>query len=155
METVAQLVEGLRNKDNTYAYECLKRLMDLSAVSGEAYPFFPVFTEMLRSEHSYVRTRGVLMIAEVARWDADNRVDEIIDEYLKHLQDPKPIAARQSIRCVRKVAEAKPDLRDDIAAALMRVNLFRYPGTMRTLIAGDITEALRDVREMETAGARP
>lgn len=44
---------------------------------------------MIDSDNSYIRTRGLTLIACNAKWDKDNKIDEIIDEYLKHIEDVK------------------------------------------------------------------
>lgn len=50
------------------------------------------------SDNSYIRTRGLTLIAYNAKWDEDNKIDKIIDEYLKRIEDVEPITARQCIR---------------------------------------------------------
>jgi hypothetical protein len=149
METIAELVAGLRHKDNQYAYDCLQKLTGLSEASDAVYAYFDDFAELMRSEHSYFRGRGMTLIAANARWDADNRIDETIDEYLKHLEDVKPITARLCIRCAPEIARFKPDLRRDVETALRRVNTFRYRGTMQPLIRADIAAALAAVENGE------
>jgi len=145
METTAQLVEGLRDRDNQHAYECFKRLREMSGASGAVYAYFDAFAEMMKSEQSCVRTRGLLLIAANARWDEDYKIDEVIDEYVKHLEDAKPITARQCIQAAPELARYKPDLRRDIVTALRRVNTLRYKGTMQPLIRRDIAAALQGI----------
>lgn len=145
METVAAWVEGLTVKDNTVAYDCLKKLLAESEKSNAVYSHFRTFAAMLGSDNSYLRSRGLLLIAANARWDTDFLMDETIDEYLRHIEDPKPITARQCIQSLAQIAKYKPDLATDIAGALQRANTFRYPGTMQPLIQKDIAEALRQI----------
>ncbi|WP_312441038.1 hypothetical protein [Lacrimispora sp.] len=40
----------------------------------------------------------ITLIAANAKWDRDNRIDEIIDELLRHVMDEKPVTARQCIK---------------------------------------------------------
>ncbi len=47
------------------------------------------------------------MIAYNAKWDKDNKIDEIIDKYLKHIQDVKSITARQCIKLLPMIAKRK------------------------------------------------
>ncbi len=152
METINELTEGLLDKDNLHAYDCLKKLLALSETSDAVYARFDTFAEMMKSDNSYIRTRGMALIAANARWDADYRIDEIIDEYLKHLEDVKPITARQIIRSTPELARYKPDLRGDVVTALRRVNTLRYKGTMQPLIRKDIAEALETILAMENGG---
>lgn len=43
----------------------------------------------------------------------NDKVDEIIDEYLKHITDVKPIIARQCIKLLLIMAKHKPELKND------------------------------------------
>lgn len=109
MNEIKEQVIGLRNKDNTYAYQCLQQLESESSSSDAVYPYFDHFSEMLGDTNSYIRTRGILLIAANTKWDKDNKIDEIIDDYLKHIMDDKPITARQCIKALPAIAQYKPD----------------------------------------------
>lgn len=146
MSDTETLVGGLVNKDDKMAYQCLKLLEDLSSRSSEVYRFFDTFAEMLNDENSYVRTRGIILIAANAKWDVDNKIDEIIDEYLKHITDEKPITARQCIKVLPCVAKYKPDLKEDIENALSLANPSRYNDNMRPLVIKDIQKSLKEIR---------
>ncbi|MFY9157240.1 MAG: hypothetical protein WAN98_05120, partial [Brevefilum fermentans] len=71
------LINGLMDQDDKKAYECLKKLEEISNQSSKVYRFFDAFVEMLESDHSYIRTRGLRLIAANARWDIDNKIDKI------------------------------------------------------------------------------
>jgi hypothetical protein len=149
MESVAELVQGLTDRDNVTAYECLKKLQTISETSGDVYLYFDTFASMLLSEHSYIRTRGMLMIAACAPWDADNKIDEVIDKYLTLLGDVKPITVRQCVQSLPQIALHKPDLAPDIRDALRGANIFRYKSTMQPLLRQDIANALQSIRAGE------
>ena len=70
----AELVEALRSKDETKAYQCFKLLEKESSDTDHVYPFFDLFADMIEDENSYVRTRGLLLIAANARWDTENKI---------------------------------------------------------------------------------
>ena len=113
MSNIQQLVDGLLNCDDKQAYHCLKQLEDKSSCSDEVYPFFDTFVDMLNNTNSYIRTRGIVLIAANAKWDVDYKIDEIIDEYLKHIIDDKPITARQCIKALPSIVKYKPNLKND------------------------------------------
>ncbi|MEG0752347.1 MAG: SufBD protein, partial [Angelakisella sp.] len=69
MLDIQSLVNGLMNSDDKHAYECLKQLEDESKRCSNVYPFFETFAEMLDSTNSYIRTRGIILIAANAKWD--------------------------------------------------------------------------------------
>ena len=76
---------------------------------------------MLDSDNCYVRTRGLTLLAYNAKWDKDYKIDEIIDKYLRHITDVKPITARQCIKMLPIIAKYKPELRKDIQKALKEI----------------------------------
>lgn len=39
------------------------------------------FAEMIENSNSYIRTRGIILISVNAKWDIENKIDEIIDDY--------------------------------------------------------------------------
>ena len=145
MEDIKGLVSGLCSKDNTSAYRCLKQLETISEDSNAVYPYFDVFSEMLDDANSYVRTRAIVLIAANAKWDVDNKVDEIIEEYLKHIMDERPITARQCIKLLPVIANHKPELADCICKALHSANPQMYPSSMQPLVSKDIQNALRAI----------
>ncbi|NMA85389.1 MAG: SufBD protein [Epulopiscium sp.] len=134
------------NSYDNQAYQCLKQLKDKSSHSAEVYEFFDTFAEMLSNTNSYIRTRGIVLIAANAKWDVDYKIDEIIDEYLKHIVDDKPITARQCIKALPSIVKYKPDLKNDIENALHRANPSRYKESMQSLIFKDIQKSLEDIR---------
>lgn len=149
MSDVQELVYGLRDKNNKYAYQCLKQLEYESINSDTVYSYFDFFASMLNDANSYIRTRGILLIAANAKWDTDYKIDEIIDSYLKHIMDDKPITARQTIKALPAIAKYKPDLKNDICNALRSANLQIYRSNMQPLVYKDIQEALRTIVNLQ------
>lgn len=141
-----ELVNGLTRKDQNQAYANFQILEKKSRESDAIYPFFGTFAEMISSSNSYVRTRGLRLIAANVRWDADNRMDEIVDEYVRHISDEKPITARQCIQSLPEIAQYKPELKETIVEALYGAKVGHYADSMRPLVQKDIAEALKKIR---------
>lgn len=141
-EKVEELLELLASRDNSQAYQALKALEEMSAESNCLYPHMDKFIAMASSGNSYVRTRGLALIAHNAKWDVDDKIDGIIDGYLEHITDEKPICARQCIKLLPLLAEAKPTLAPKIVSALRDANVARYPDSMRPLVQKDIRDSL-------------
>jgi len=148
MDNTNELINSLFNKDDQRAYKSLKQLISISEKSNEVYLFFDTFIEMIDNNNSYIRTRGLLLIAANAKWDTDNKVDEIIDKYLEHIRDEKPITARQCIKALPDIAKHKPDLIGYIRTALSKPNQTQYADSMQTLIDSDIRAALKIISEL-------
>lgn len=70
----------------------------MSAEGNCLYPHMDKFIAMASSDNSYVRMRGLALIARNAKWDVDGKIDGIIDRYREHVTDEKPICARQCIK---------------------------------------------------------
>ena len=147
MSNISELVDGLFDKNDKAAYGCLKELLSISEQDNSVYPFFDTFADMLNSENSYVRTRGLLLISANAKWDSDYKIDEIIDKYLRYIMDDKAITARQCITALPNIAKYKPELVDDIRAALNKANPGRYAESMQSLVYGDIRTAIKTINE--------
>ena len=149
MSIITELVNGLFDKNDKAAYGCLKELVSVSEQGNSVYPFLDTFVDMMENENSYVRTRGLLLISANAKWDSDYKIDEIIDKYLRHISDNKPITARQCIKALPNIAKYKPDLVDDIRTALNKANPGRYADSMQPLVLNDIRAVLKAINELE------
>ena len=132
----------LRTAPPKVAYAALERLMAAAETSGEVCRYFDDYAAMLDDSGSYVRTRGLVMIARAARWDGAGRVEAVLDRYLEHITDPKPITARRCIQELRHLLSAKPEWAGRAREALQSADCARYPDSMRGLIQRDILELL-------------
>lgn len=141
-EKVEELLEFLTSRNNSQAYQALKALEEMNAESNCLYPHMDKFIAMASSGNSYVRTRGLALIAHNAKWDVDDKIDGIIDGYLEHITDEKPICARQCIKLLPLLAKAKPALAPKIVSALRDANVARYPDCMRPLVQKDTRDSL-------------
>lgn len=142
---IEKLVSDLRQQDSRRAYESLKVLEQKSREDALVYSFLNDFIQMMEDENSYLRNRGLQLIAANARWDEDNKIDEAIDEYLKHIMDEKPITARQCIQALPEIAQYKEGLKADIIEALQCAKPERYRESMVSLVRKDIAEALQKI----------
>jgi len=109
-DDIPQLVEWLSLKNDDIRYKAFLLLQNRSIFFDDVYPFWDIFREKLNSDNSYQRSIGLMLIAENARWDTGNRMEEIIDGYLTILNDEKPITVRRCIQSLGKIASAKPGL---------------------------------------------
>lgn len=143
---ISFLVELLNEKDDKIRYPALLLLKSRSVTNDDVYPFWDVFRGKLKSDNSYQRTIGMMLIAENARWDKDNRLDAMIGEYFALFCDDKPIAVRQSIQALNSIIPYKSSLAGQIASALMAIDLSEVKETMQKLILTDVLEVLAAIR---------
>lgn len=145
---IAETFEQLFEKNNNVAYKALKELQKESEKTDCIYSYMDRLSDMLDSDNSYIRTRGLTLLAYNAKWDKDNKIDEIIDKYLKHITDDKPITARQCIKLLPMIVKYKPELKNDIFSALHKANISVYNDSMQHLIYTDIQKALKEIQKI-------
>lgn len=144
---IAETVERLLDRNHRVAYQAMQDLQAASEATEAVYPYMARFIGMLDSDNSYVRTRGLTLLAHQARWDKAGLLDAVIDRYLAHITDEKPITARQCIKLLPILARDKPALRSAILAALRQAELSGYDSGMRALIERDIQKALEEIAQ--------
>ncbi len=145
---IGEIFELLFDKNNNVAYKALQELQKESEETDCVYPFIDRLSDMLDSDNSYIRTRGLTLLAYNEKWDKEYKVDEIIDEYLKHITDVKPITARQCIKLLPIIAKHKPELKNDILSALNKANISIYDYSMQPLVYKDIQKALKEIKKL-------
>ncbi len=145
---IAETFELLFDKNNNIAYKALQELQKESEETDCIYLYMDRLSDMLDSDNSYIRTRGLTLLACNAKWDKDYKIDEIIDKYLKHITDVKPITARQCIKLLPVVAKYKPELKNDILSALSKADITVYDDSMQPLIYKDIQKALKEIQKL-------
>ncbi|WP_238917447.1 SufBD protein [Clostridium sp. YIM B02555] len=145
MENITELIEKLYSKDDKAAYKALQLLEAESEKSNDVYKFFDRFVELIEDSNSYRRTRGIILIAVNAKWDIESKIDEIIDEYLKHILDEKPITSRQCIKVLPNIAKYKPELVECITESLRKADTKIYKDSMQALVYKDIMSALKKI----------
>ena len=144
---IAKAFELLFDKNNNIAYKALCDLQKESETTNTVYPYMDKFSEMLDNDNSYIRTRGLTLIACNAKWDKDNKTDKILPKYLEHITDVKPITARQCIKLLPMIAMHKPNLKGDIVSALSEADISSFDDSMRSLIQKDICNALKEIEK--------
>lgn len=145
---IGETFELLFDKNNNVAYKAFQELQKESEETDCVYPFIDRLSDMLDSDNSYIRTRGLTLLAYNEKWDKEYKVDEIIDEYLKHITDVKPITARQCIKLLPIIAKHKPELKNDILSALNKANISIYDYSMQPLVYKDIQKALKEIKKL-------
>jgi len=146
-DDIFKLIESLSLKDDNIRYQAFLLLQNRSMLFNDVYPYWGVFKDKLKSDNSYQRSIGLMLIAENVKWDTDNNIENVIDEFLNLLNDEKPITIRQCIQSLGKIASYNPGLNDKIACKLISIDLMSIKETMRKSILFDILNVLVIIRE--------
>jgi HEAT repeat protein len=148
MDVIAQLT----SKDDKYACAIADKIISESQETDEWYEYFDDFAALLNHPKSYVRSRVLSILAANAQWDDEKRFDLIIPDFLTHITDEKPITARQCIKALAQIGQAKREYIPKILSALGNADLSKYKDTMRPLIEKDISETERILTNSDFLG---
>ena len=132
----------LTGKDTKAAYALAQQITEESRVSDTWYSHFDEFAALLSHKNSLVRNRAISILAANARWNREGKFDALLDEFLSHVTDVKPITARQCVAALPEIVEAKPEFIPRIRTALERADLSGYPDSMQPLVLKDIVAVL-------------
>ena len=106
-EQIAAQVKKLTGKNNDAAYAALCTLEAESEASAAVCAFWDAFAAMLDDKRTYVRMRGMVLLACNAQWAGPEQVMEMLERYLAHITDEKAAAARW---CVQRLCSSLPGL---------------------------------------------
>ena len=134
------MIAKLTAKDDKYACAIADKIISESQDTDEWYEYFDDFASLLNHPKSLVRNRVLYILAANAQWDDENRFDAILDDYLTHVTDEKPITARQCIKALAQVGKVKPQYIQKIMDYLHSTDLTKYKDSMRPLIEKDMAE---------------
>ena len=140
-EQIGVQVERLTGNDNDAAYAALCALEAESGKSAAVCVFWDVFAAMLDDRRTYVRMRGMVLLACNAQWAGSGPVQAVLERYLAHITDKKAAAARWCIQRLPRLAAACPACVPRARQALLCADLSRYPESMASLLERDIRAA--------------
>ena len=141
------IIAKLTAKDDKYACAIADKIISESQDTDEWYEYFDAFASLLNHPKSLVRNRVLYILAANAQWDDENRFDAILEDYLAHITDEKPITARQCIKTLVQVGMAKPQYVPRILSCFHDADLSKYKDSMRPLIEKDMEETKRLLTE--------
>ena len=148
-EDLEQLVDWLSEKDDKLRYASLLVLQNRAKDSNDLYKYWDVFVSKLKSDNSYQRSIGLMMIAVNVKWDKDYLFEIVFDDYCALLRDEKPITVRQCIQSFADIVTYKPRLCAKIAGVLMDIDILGAKETMQKLFLTDIINILLLIRKQE------
>jgi hypothetical protein len=150
---MATLLAELSSDGARVRLSASKALRDLSEGAPELiYPHFDLFAGMLRNQNSVLRWNAIRLLGNLARVDAEGRLDRVIDEYLAPIRGPHLIDAANTMRGAAAIGAAKPHLADRIARHILKVEHADYGTPECTNVAiGHAIDALNRIYPGVTA----
>lgn len=141
-----QLVEWLDEKNDKIRYQAFLLLLHRSEYTDEVYPYWDIFRKKLKSDNSYQRSIGIMLMGENIQWDREDKISDAIEDCLLLLKDDKPITVRQCIQSLCKIVRHDKRLHIKIANAVMALDLQKVRQSMQKLILYDILLVLAAIR---------
>ncbi len=132
------LVGLLEEKDDSIRYPAFLLLRSRSEKQADVYPYWDVLTAKFQSPNSFIRSIGIMLVADNVRWDDRNQFGSIIEDYLDFVDDEKPITVRQCIQSLGQIVEARPEFAPRICDRLLAVDISLRKETQQKLLLMDI-----------------
>jgi hypothetical protein len=140
---ISFLVKTLVEKDDTLRYNAFLLLQAHSKETALVYNHWNELVAKLRSDNSYQRSIGVMLLSENVKWDSGCKFLETIDKYLECCLDEKFITARQAIQGLAKILSTTKTYDKKIKQHLTNLPLKKYKENQQKLLAKDISQALK------------
>jgi hypothetical protein len=149
-EEIKQLIEWLSESDDKLRYPSLLLLQSRSKEHDDVYLYWDEFVSKLKSDNSFQRSIGIMLIVENVRWDKENKFKDIIDYYLTFSNDEKVITARQCIQGLSNViqnTDYDKEICDKIVKALTSIDILARPNTNWKVMTTDIINVLITIQK--------
>ena len=147
---IQELIGYLLEKDDKVRYPSFLILQFRSEMKDDIYPYWNNFVEMLRSDNSYFRTIGLNLISINTKWDKENKIAKMIDDYLSFCEDEKMITARLCIQGLHNILNGtnfNKTICDKIVNKLISIDVLKRPNTNWKVMTTDIVNILMEIQK--------
>lgn len=144
---VPELLQGLGSETTRIKFGCAKVLRLISAQEPEVlYPHFAAFAKLLDHENKILQWEAIHVLSDLVRVDSSNKFAALFDRYFRPITGPVMITAANVIGGAAKIARARPEWADRIAAEILKVRRARYQtDECRNVAIGHAVKALGEV----------
>ena len=112
---IQKRIEELSSTDDKIRLDALQATLKLTESKVDwVYEVWDLLLEKLDHENSYQRSIGVMLLCNLAKSDAENRLAGSLNRLLAHTEDEKFITSRQCIQNIWKVAAANKSNREKV-----------------------------------------
>lgn len=141
--------ELLTNKDIMVYYHCYYIVSKASEIKPELfYDYWDEFVELINHKNSYHRDIGLTIIANLVTVDEKHYFDNILKDYLNHMNDEKFMTAQCCVKNLTKIVKSREDSRGKIIETLLAVDKKTpYSKKQKELLKCDILEVFDEVYE--------
>jgi len=108
-------------------FACAKEAMKLSEEKPSAlYPEFDFFVSLLDSDNQILLWTAIRIIGNLSAVDGKQHIDKLIPRLIKFLNTGKMITAANTIQALTVIAQNRPEYRDKILKAILKVERYTY-----------------------------
>jgi hypothetical protein len=125
-------------------YHCFYIVENASSLKPKLfYKYWDAVYKLLFHSNSYHRDFALIILANIAKADKENRFNEIIDDYMGLLNDTKYSTASYCVKNCAIIASIKQELLEKIINRLLNLeNDNPFPEKQKALMMSDIIEGL-------------
>ncbi|MBD3254947.1 MAG: hypothetical protein GF383_07625 [Candidatus Lokiarchaeota archaeon] len=137
------IVENMINNSHIMKYyHCFDILEEVGSLKPELlYKYWDEIYKLLFHSNSYHRNFGLILLAQLAKIDEENKFIDIIDDYLNLLNDDRIMTAEACIKNVIKIASIKPELSETVVDRLLDFeNSIKYSEKQKAVIMSFLIE---------------
>lgn len=117
-----ELFSGLEAKDARTKYGSNKVLIIISEMNPSVlFPKFDFFVHNLDSENNFLKWGAIEILANLCKADARHKFENVFVKFFSPLQGHNMITAANTIKAVVKIADAKHNLAEKMAAEIIAV----------------------------------
>jgi len=121
-DLIPQLLSGLSSSKPAIRYGCGKILMDVSEEKPETlYPYMDFFIKLLENKYRILTWNAIIIIANLAKIDEENKFDSIFEKYYGFLDNEYMVTVANIVGNSGKIALAKPHLTQKITDKLLTI----------------------------------
>jgi hypothetical protein len=141
-KTIQQHIENLGSTDDKVRLNALQTLLKVTESEVDwVYEVWDPLLEKLGHENSYQRSIGIMMLCNLAKSDAQDRMKSALNAILLHTRDEKFITTRQCIQNIWKTATTKSN-RDKVVKHLEKRFMECADEKHSNLLRQDIIQSL-------------
>lgn len=146
---IDELLDGLKEGPARKRFGCFKALHLLSEQRPDLlYPYFDAFVRLLGHENKIYQWEATFVLSQLAGVDPAWKFNGIFERYFAPIPGPVMISAANAIRGGARVARARPELADRIAAEILKVARARYATPeCRNVAIGHAVVALEEIMD--------
>jgi len=145
---LSEVMVGITSDKPQIKYQSCNILMILSQENPKTlYPKWDHFVNLLKSENTFMKSIGIIIISHLTEVDAKSRFDKIFNKFYGLLNDESMITAANLAAVSGRIARAKPELQNKITNRLLGIDDTDHSPECKNIIKGKAIEAMGEYFE--------